>query len=267
LLLQLALESQTMQSLRSFTQLIKQQPVRHAFAAARFFSSPIDKLREPVIGLIAASVRKGSFNEKLVLAAGKVAESKGAKTKVIRLEGEHDLPIFSQDTEAAGFPEAAKKLKEAMAGCDAWIVAGPEYNGFATPLFVNSVAWASRGDPKGEMYTTFKAKTAAIISTSPGGLGGMRGLGSYKELLQNLGVTCLPLSVAVGASFKAFKEDGSLEPGQPATMLDTVITQLYEKARDEANRSVTCSIIGSIKKAQTVGEYGAIPGQKPDGTA
>eukprot|EP00961_Rhodomonas_salina_P258711 3496033-Rhodomonas_salina.3 len=66
----------------------------------------------------------------------------------LRLEGEHDLPIFSQDTEAAGFPEAAKKLKEAMAGCDAWIVAGPEYNGFATPLFVNSVAWSVLPHPE-----------------------------------------------------------------------------------------------------------------------
>jgi NAD(P)H-dependent FMN reductase len=147
------------------------------------------------------------------------------------------------------------------ADCDS--SAGPEYNGFPTPLFVNSVAWASRGDPKGEMGSTFKAKTAAIISTSPGGLGGMRSLGAYKELLQNLGVTCLPLSVAVGGSFKAFTEDGSLVAGQLADMLDALITQLYEVARDGANRDVACEILGALKRAQTAGEYGSIPGQKP----
>lgn len=217
------------------------------------------QLREPKIGLISGSARDGSFNEKLVVAAGKIAEEKGATATFIPLDGVHELPVYSQDIEATAFPDAAVKLKAALASQDAWIVAGPEYNGFTTPLFVNSVAWASRGDPAGEMYSTFKAKTAAVIATSPGGLGGMRAFSAYKQLLMNLGVNTLPLSVAVGSAFKAFKEDGSLADAKMHAMLDATIGQLVDIARADANRDVACAIFQSLKASETAGEYGSVP--------
>lgn len=226
--------------------------------ARRFLAATGADLREPKIGLISGSSRVGSFNQKLVKFAGKIAEAKGATVEFIPLDGDHELPIYSQDIEAAGFPEAAVKLKAKLAAMDAWIVAGPEYNGFATPLFINSVAWASRGDPDGEMYATFKGKLAAVVATSPGGLGGMRSLGPYKELLTNLGVTCLPMSVAVGGAFNAFAEDGSLLEDRFVGMLDGAVGQLVHLARGEANRDVACGILTALKKASAAGEYGAV---------
>lgn len=232
-----------------------------AFAGKRPVSTAED-LRDPKIGLIAGSARKNSFNEKLVRAAGKIAESKGAIVEFIPLEGEHELPLYSQDVEAAGFPDAAVKLKARLSEMDGWIISGPEYNGFATPLFINSIAWASRGDPQGEMYSTFKGKVASVIATSPGDMGGMRALNTYRELLQNLGVTCLPTTVAVGGAFKAFKDDGSLGEARLANMLDSAIGQFVYMARHEANRDVACEILSTLKTASATGEYGSVSTSK-----
>ncbi|KAJ8603308.1 hypothetical protein CTAYLR_009018 [Chrysophaeum taylorii] len=228
-----------------------------ALNRVRCMSTAAANLRDPVIGVISGSARSGSFNTTLAKAAGKMAEAKGATTMLINLGFDYALPLYSQDLEV-DFPAAAVELKAKLASCDAWIIAGPEYNGFATPLLVNAITWSSRGDPPGEMYATFKGKTAAVIATSPGGLGGMRALNSYKELLMNLGTTCLPLSVAVGGAMKAFKEDGSLADSKMAGMLDGLITQLVHVARSEANREVACEILSTLKKAATAGEYGAV---------
>ncbi|MDA0768452.1 MAG: NADPH-dependent FMN reductase, partial [Verrucomicrobia bacterium] len=50
----------------------------------------------------------------------------------------------------------------------------------------------------------FANKTAAVISASPGGLGGVRGLPHAKLLLQNLGILVLPQSHAVASAHHVF---------------------------------------------------------------
>lgn len=219
----------------------------------RLFSTA--ELRAPRIGLISGSSRDGSLNTKLVAAAGIVAKGQGAEVETIAID---KLPMYSQDVEEAGFPEAATLLKEKLANVDGIIVAGPEYNGFATPLFVNSVSWASRGDPNGHMYASFKGKVASVISTSPGPMGGMRSHNMYARLLQNVGVNCLPTSVAVGGAFKAFKEDGTLADAKLAGMLETAVAHLVETAKVIANREVGCKILDALKNGETVGEYGTV---------
>jgi len=128
-----------------------------------------------------------------------------------------------------------------------------------TPLFLNAMTWASRGDPAGEMYATFKAKTACVVATSPGGLGGLRSLSAYRDLLTNLGTTVIPQSVAVGSAFKAFDDYGSLTDEKSHGMLATAVGQLVHLARVEANREVACEILDKLKQTQAVGEYGAVP--------
>jgi len=48
------------------------------------------------------------------------------------------------------------------------------------------------------------------MSTSPGSLGGMRGLVHVRAILSSIGVTVVPGDVAIGSAFKAFGEDGQL---------------------------------------------------------
>jgi NAD(P)H-dependent FMN reductase len=57
----------------------------------------------------------------------------------------------------------------------------------------------------------FRGKLAALMSASPGALGGLRGLVHVRSILGNIGVIVLPDQVAVAKAHEAFNADGSLK--------------------------------------------------------
>mmetsp|Transcript_32867 Transcript_32867/g.72126 ORF Transcript_32867/g.72126 Transcript_32867/m.72126 type:complete len:225 (-) Transcript_32867:158-832(-) len=212
-------------------------------------------LRSPQIAFISGSIRSGSFNTQLVVSAERIASALGAKTDIIDLSS-FELPLYNQDLEAEkGLPPAAVDLKARLGKQDAWVVASPEYNGFPTPLLVNTFTWLSRGDPDGQMYATFAGKSAIVLSSSPGAMGGMRSLNPARTLLTNLGVNVLAPSVAVGGAFKAFDASGDLVDERQQKMLHGAMESLVHTARDVANREATCEL---VKQHLTAGEYGSV---------
>jgi NAD(P)H-dependent FMN reductase len=215
------------------------------------------ELREPVIALFSGSARKDSFNTKLAESAAQLlASSKyGAATKLLDLSS-YELPLYDQDLEADGMPSGVMALKEDLSSADGWVYCSPEYNGSMTPLFVNAMTWASRGDPDGKMYATFQDKFAIVLSASPGAMGGMRSINPNRQLLMNLGVNVLPQSVAIGGAFKAFDESGNLKDKKHVSMLDKACGDLFFLTRNEANKSAACKIIET--HLATVGAYGAV---------
>lgn len=226
--------------------------------AARHLSSTAE-FREPVIVLFSGSARKGSFNTLLAECAAQLLSSSkyGATTKLLDLAS-YELPLYDQDMEADdGMHPGAVQLKNDLSSADGFVYCSPEYNGSMTPLFVNAMTWASRGDPKGNMYATFENKSAIVLSASPGAMGGMRALNPNRQLLTNLGVNVLPHSVAIGGAFKAFDEEsGQLKDEKHAAMLEKACADLYYLTRDTANRDAACSIIET--HLATVGAYGAV---------
>jgi len=221
-------------------------------------------IRAPILAVFSGSSRVGSVNTKLANVAARMAGGLGAEVHHVNLAA-YKLPLYSQDLESSAsgdveFPQAALDLKEDLAKADGWIVASPEYNGFPTPLLLNAMTWASRGDPPGEMYQTFAAKSAIVVSASPGAMGGMRAINPTRQLLTNLGVNVLPNSVAIGGAFKAFGDtengkDDLLDP-KLGGLLSNAVSNLYYLTRDTANRDATCEIIR--QHAKTVGEYGSV---------
>jgi len=214
-------------------------------------------LRAPRFALISGSLRKGSFNTKLIAAAEKVAKEVGAETQIVEIPA--TLPVYSQDEEAAnGLPREALELKKRLGDADAWIVASPEYNGFPTPLLLNAYTYCSRGDADGDMYATFRDKLALILSASPGGLGGMRNHNPHRQLLQNLGVNVLASSVAVGGAYNAFDDEtGELTSEKHRNSLESAVQNLFYVSRDAANRDATCELVK--KHLESVGAYGSVP--------
>ncbi|MEN8763293.1 MAG: NAD(P)H-dependent oxidoreductase [Thiogranum sp.] len=165
----------------------------------------------PKILAFAGSGRKESWNKKLIKIAARGAEEAGATVTVIDLS-DYPMPMFNQDLESEeGLPDSAGKFKRLMMEHDALMIASPEYNSAFTPLLKNVIDWASRSESENEpSMAAYKNKVAAIMSTSPGALGGIRGLVFLRMLLANIGVIVLPDQHAVPHAFKAFDEDGSL---------------------------------------------------------
>lgn len=166
----------------------------------------------PKILAFAGSLRKGSYNKKLIKIAARGAEEAGAAITIIDLN-DFQLPIYNEDDETAkGLPENALKLKKLMQESDGFIIATPEYNSSLPAVVKNTIDWASRkASPDEQELICFRDKIALILSASPGNLGGLRSLTHLRAILENIYTMVLPEQKAISQANDAFNEDGSLK--------------------------------------------------------
>lgn len=160
----------------------------------------------------AGSLRTDSWNKKLVKLAAAAAQKAGAEVTLVNLK-DYPMPIYDGDIETAnGLPDNAKKFKKLMIESDGFLISAPEYNSSITGVLKNTLDWASRVETKEEPpLVAFKGKVVALMSASPGALGGLRGLVTVRSILGNIGVIVLPDQVAVGKAPEAFNPDGTLK--------------------------------------------------------
>ena len=164
----------------------------------------------PRILAFAGSLRKDSYNKKLVAVAAAGTRNAGAEVTLIDL-ADYPLPVFNEDLETAeGAPQSATRLKNEMKSHDGFLIGCPEYNSSITAALKNAIDWASRPAPDEESLVCFKGKVAVLVSTSPGALGGLRGLVHVRAILSNIHVLVLPDQKAIPNATKAFNGDGSL---------------------------------------------------------
>ncbi len=179
-----------------------------AGAARRLHSRAMSQAR---LLAFAGSTRVDSYNKRLVRLAAEGARAAGAEVTVIDLR-ELPMPLFDEDLETAeGLPDNTRKFKAFLRWCDGMLIASPEYNSSVTPALKNAIDWASRPEREGEpSLECFRGKTAALMSASPGGFGGLRGLVHLRSILGNIGVFLLPDQLSIPAAYAAFAEDGTL---------------------------------------------------------
>ncbi|MEF7613949.1 NAD(P)H-dependent oxidoreductase [Aquincola sp. MAHUQ-54] len=184
--------------------------------------------------VMAGSARQGALSGRLAAAGAAVLAAQGAQTTTLDLRA-LALPIYDGDLEAAhGVPAPAVRLRDAVAGHDALLLVTPEYNGFPTPLFVNAFDWLSRvpadaGGPQGLAATA--GKVAAVLSSSPGALGGLRSLNYVRQYLQMaFGMWVVPQQLALGQAAAAFDERGGLKDPRQAQTLERVMQALLQAA-------------------------------------
>ena len=179
----------------------------------------------PKILAFAGSAREASYNKLLVKIAAEGARAAGAEVTYLDFR-DLPMPLFDEDLEAKeGIPENARKFKELMIAHQGLLIAAPEYNSSITPLLKNAIDWASRPLPGEPMLAAFTDKVAAIMSASPGALGGLRGLTHVRSILSSIKVLVLPEQQAIPKAFEAFDADGKLkDPKQQA-----VVEQLGSK--------------------------------------
>lgn len=88
-----------------------------------------------------------------------------------------DLPIYSKDLEAEkGIPDNAHKFLNHIKSCDGIVLSLAENNGAYSAVFKNLFDWMSRIESK-----TFYGKPMLLMSTSPGGRGGLSVLSIAKD--------------------------------------------------------------------------------------
>lgn len=171
-------------------------------------------MHQPRILAFAGSARTGSYNKLLVKVAAQGAREAGAEVTVLDFR-DLPIPLFDQDLEAAkGMDPNARKFKELLFAHDGLLIASPENNSSFSALLKNAIDWASRKEAGEVPLGCFVDKVAGIMSASPSGLGGLRGLVPLRALLGNIKVLVLPDQIAVSKADQAFDAEGNLKDAQ-----------------------------------------------------
>lgn len=168
-------------------------------------------MTNPKILAFAGSTRTDSFNKKLIKIAAAGARDVGAEVTLIDLR-DFPMPLYDGDLEQRdGIPPAACKLKDLMLPHQGFLISSPEYNSSISGVLKNTIDWTSR-QSEGEIpLVCFKNKVAGLMSASPGGLGGLRGLVHVRSTLENIGVLVIPEQMAVARAHEAFNTDGTMK--------------------------------------------------------
>ncbi|HEU5168915.1 MAG TPA: NAD(P)H-dependent oxidoreductase [Gemmatimonadales bacterium] len=174
----------------------------------------------------AASLRRGSWNRKLLARAVALARAGGAEIDHADF-AEFDVPLYNADVQAAeGIPHGASELARRVLAVDGILLASPEYNYSLPGTIKNLIDWVSRVRP-----VPLRGKHGFVMAASPGAVGGIRGLWQLRIPLEGLGVTLYPDMFALAHADKAFREDGGFADAQTEERLAKMITGYLEMGR------------------------------------
>lgn len=132
---------------------------------------------------ICGSLRRESFNLGALRAAGELMPE-GLALTVTRVDA---IPLFNQDVEAQGAPEAVQELAQEILQADAVLFASPEYNFSVSGVLKNTIDWLSRHKPQ-----PFKDKPVALLSATMGPVGGARHQYELRKILGCLEALVMP---------------------------------------------------------------------------
>jgi NAD(P)H-dependent FMN reductase len=168
--------------------------------------------------MMAASLRQGSYNKKLVRLAASLARAEGVEVDLAEF-GEFPVPLYNfDDEEATDIPASAHAFAHRLDGASGLVISSPEYNNSMPGTIKNLIDWVSRIRP-----LPFKGKHALLLSASPSVVGGNRGLWALRVPLESLGVLVYPSMFSLAKANQAFGEDGDLLDSKLAERLAGIL--------------------------------------------
>lgn len=160
----------------------------------------MDRTRD--VAVIVGSLRKDSINRKVANALAAVAPS-SLKLSVVEIG---NLPIYNQDVDDAP-PAAWTSFRERIRAADAVLFVTPEHNRSVPAALKNAIDIGSR--PYGN--SAWDGKPGAVVSASPGGIGGFGANHHLRQSLVFLNVPAMQQPEAyIGGADKLFDADGKL---------------------------------------------------------
>ena len=164
-----------------------------------------------VLGLC-GSLRRHSYNHMALRAAAELMPANMVLADVSIAQ----IPLYCQDLEETGFPDAVLRLQEHMLAADAILIASPEYNYSLSGVFKNTIDWLSRLKP----VQPWRDKPVALLSATLGPVGGAR---SQYELRKTLGaleaLVLLKPEVFINLAHTKFDAHGRLVDEATRTVL------------------------------------------------
>jgi len=167
------------------------------------------------IAVVIGSLRKDSLNRKMAKALAAIAPA-SLSLEIVEIG---QLPLYNQDDDANP-PAAAVAFKEKIAGADAVLFVTPEYNRGVPGVLKNAIDIGSR--PYGK--SAWKGKPAAVMTVSPGAVGGF---GANHHLRQSLVFLDMPAlqqpEAYIGSAGELFDESGGLKKPETKKFLESFL--------------------------------------------
>jgi chromate reductase, NAD(P)H dehydrogenase (quinone) len=181
------------------------------------------------IAIIVGSLREGSLNRKV---ARSICALRGDNLDCSMVEI-GDLPLYNQDLDANP-PQEWVRFREQVGAADGVLFCSPEYNRGIPGVLKNAIDVASR--PYGR--SVFDKKPAAIVTASPGSIGGF---GANHQIRQacvflNMPVMQQPEAYLGHVSDDSFDESGCLKEG-PLKELVTSLAHAFHDWVEMIHRS------------------------------
>jgi len=181
------------------------------------------------IAIIVGSLREGSINRKV---ARSICALRGDNLDCTMIEI-GDLPLYNQDSDANP-PEQYVRFRQQVGEADGVLFVSPEYNRAIPGVLKNAIDVGSR--PYGK--SVFDKKPAAIVTASPGSIGGF---GANHQIRQacvflNMPVMQQPEAYLGHVSDESFDGDGCLTDG-PLKELITKLAHAFHDWVDMIHRS------------------------------
>ncbi|WP_095157638.1 NADPH-dependent FMN reductase [Pseudomonas sp. Irchel 3E13] len=154
------------------------------------------------VAVLVGSLRKASLNRKVAQALGELAPS----NLTLRIVEIGDLPLYNEDIDTDP-PAAYKAFREQIKNSNALLFVTPEYNRSVPGALKNAIDVGSR--PYGQ--SAFSGKPGAVVSVSPGAVGGFGANHHLRQSLVFLDVPCMQQPEAyIGGAATLFDEQGKL---------------------------------------------------------
>ena len=134
------------------------------------------------VAVIVGSLRKESFNKKLMHALDKLSHPK-LEFNILDL---NEVPLFNQDNEN-NLPAAVVNFKNTVTNANGVLFVTPEYNRSIPGVLKNIIDWGTR--PYGK--NVWANKPSAIIGTSQGAVGTAIAQSHLRSILVSIGVILL----------------------------------------------------------------------------
>jgi chromate reductase len=181
------------------------------------------------IAIIVGSLREGSINRKVARSICALRDD-NLDCSMIEIG---DLPLYNQDLDTNP-PEQWARFRQQVGEADGVLFCSPEYNRGIPGVLKNAIDVGSR--PYGQ--SVFDKKPAAIVTASPGGIGGF---GANHQIRQagvflNMPMMQQPEAYLGHVTDDSFDEDGKLKEG-PLKDLVIVLAHAFHDWIDMIHRS------------------------------
>ena len=181
------------------------------------------------IAILVGSLREGSLNRKVARSICAIRND-NLDCSMIEIG---DLPLYNQDYDANP-PEQYVRFRQQIADADGVLFVSPEYNRGIPGVLKNAIDVGSR--PYGQ--SAFDKKPAAIVTASPGSIGGF---GANHQIRQaavflNMPVMQQPEAYLGHVNDDSFDEDGCLKE-VPLKDLVSVLAHAFANWVDMIHRS------------------------------